>query len=342
MPLPPIASCRTRRCHSSVIASRATAPNATVTVARLSHGHESLQARRPAAGAGDVHRTGAVALPDAPLRSDPATGATRLRATGVTATAVAGAAAPGAGRLPDAGRRADPVCHRSARLHQRHAVAGTTGGSQPAGTVTAPGGHAQHRPGAGLDPAAGRHACLAVDPQHGLVAGTQRRPGLEPPRRPPSPALRLPQWRRDPKLPRQALQRSLAIEVARAHALGRPLSVLVLYVPQLDQADDQFGTDLREALSHAFSHAVANDSRHSDLLGEYRKSVFCLILPNAGESGALAAGRRLAATVATISRPETGPLESFSRVCMLQPGEATAHFLTRLDNAATKLLEPLA
>lgn len=155
-------------------------------------------------------------------------------------------------------------------------------------------------------------------------------------------ALLLPQWRRDPKLPRQALQRSLSIEIARAHALGRPLSVLVLYVPQIDQADDQFGTELREALSHAFSHAVVNDSRHSDLLGEYRENVFCLILPNAGESGALAAGRRLTATVATISRPETGPLESFSRVCMLQPGEATAHFLTRLDNAATKLLEPLA
>lgn len=148
--------------------------------------------------------------------------------------------------------------------------------------------------------------------------------------------------RRDYKLSAANLQESLEIEIARAKALGRPLSVLVLYIPQLDQADDQFGSHLREALSLAFSEVVSHNSRHSDLLGEYRSNVFCLVLPNSDEPGALVVAKRLAKAVAAISRPETGPLESYSRVCTLQNGEAATHFINRLDAAATKLLEPRA
>ncbi|WP_110649179.1 diguanylate cyclase domain-containing protein [Salinicola peritrichatus] len=154
--------------------------------------------------------------------------------------------------------------------------------------------------------------------------------------------LRLNLWRRGHKLSPANLQQNLKIEIARAEALNRPLSVLVLYIPQLDQADDQFGSQLRETLSLAFSEVVSHNSRHSDLLGEYRCNVFWLVLPNSGESGAITAAKRLSNVIAAISRPETGALESHNRVCTLQKGETATHFINRLDAAATKLLEPRA
>ncbi|GHB10896.1 diguanylate cyclase domain-containing protein [Salinicola rhizosphaerae] len=148
--------------------------------------------------------------------------------------------------------------------------------------------------------------------------------------------------RRPRVLSPDCVRQNLDIEIARAHAMRRPLSALVVYIPQLDQASDQFGSQLRELLSDAFGELISHNSRQSDLFGAYGDNVFCLILPNSGEPGAVAAAKRLANAVTTISRPETGPLESQSRVCTLKQGEEAAQFLRRLDVAAHKLLEPHA
>ncbi|WP_157956748.1 diguanylate cyclase domain-containing protein [Salinicola halimionae] len=159
-----------------------------------------------------------------------------------------------------------------------------------------------------------------------------------------SPASRftLTPWRRDRRLSGTGIRESLKIEVARATELHRPLSVLVVYIPQLDQASDQFGSHLREILSASFSDVVSNNSRQSDLLGEHRANVFWLMLPNAAEPGAIAAAKRLSDAVTAITHPEIGSLESYSRVCTLQADESAERFLQRLEAAANKLLEPHA
>nr|WP_286009761.1 diguanylate cyclase [Salinicola sp. S1-1-2] len=149
-------------------------------------------------------------------------------------------------------------------------------------------------------------------------------------------------WLRERRLSSTCIRERLRVEVARATAMDRPLSVLVLYIPQLDQADDQFGTQLRETLSETFSEVVTHNSRHNDLLGECRENVFWLALPNSREAGALAAAKRLSNAIVAISQPEIGPLESCTRVCTLVDGEEADHFLERLDRAADKLLEPQA
>ncbi len=149
-------------------------------------------------------------------------------------------------------------------------------------------------------------------------------------------------WRRDKRLSIACIRASLKIEIARASALDQPLSVLVVYIPQLDQAGDQFGGQLREVLSSNFSHAVSDNSRQSDLLGEYNANVFWLILPNTAEPGAIAAAKRLSEVVTMVAHPEIGSLESYSRVCTLQAQESVEHFSKRLEAAANKLLEPHA
>ncbi|CAO1664829.1 GGDEF domain-containing protein [Salinicola sp. NYA28a] len=149
-------------------------------------------------------------------------------------------------------------------------------------------------------------------------------------------------WRRDKRLSIACIRANLKIEIARASALDQPLSVLVVYIPQLDQAGDQFGGHLREVLSSNFSHAVSDNSRQSDLLGEYNANVFWLILPNTAEPGAIAAAKRLSDVVTMVAHPEIGSLESYSRVCTLQAQESVEHFSKRLEAAANKLLEPHA
>ncbi|WP_232822353.1 diguanylate cyclase [Salinicola sp. CR57] len=149
-------------------------------------------------------------------------------------------------------------------------------------------------------------------------------------------------WRDDTQPAGEFISRSLDMEVARASALDRPLSVLVLYIPQLDQAGDQFGGHMREILSASFSEVISDNSRQSDLLGEHHANVFWLILPNAGEAGAVAAAKRLSNAVTSVAHPEIGSLESFSRVCTLRAQESADRFSQRLETAANKLLEPQA
>ncbi|MDH4572979.1 hypothetical protein CUR86_11285 [Salinicola acroporae] len=149
-------------------------------------------------------------------------------------------------------------------------------------------------------------------------------------------------WRDDVQPTGEFISRSLDMEVARAAALDRPLSVLVLYIPQLDQAGDQFGGHMREILSASFSEVISDNSRQSDLLGEHHANVFWLILPNAGEAGAVAAAKRLSNAVTSVAHPEIGSLESFSRVCTLRAQESPERFSQRLETAANKLLEPHA
>lgn len=147
---------------------------------------------------------------------------------------------------------------------------------------------------------------------------------------------------RDCGLRADELKRCLDIEISRARAFKRPLSVLVLYVPQLDRINDEFGNQSRHVIWEAFSDVVADNSRHSDLFGEPRNNIFWLVMPNAEEDGALLTARRLTAAVTNISRPETGALESFKRVCTLRPHETQPEFTLRLEAAANKLLEPQA
>jgi len=149
-------------------------------------------------------------------------------------------------------------------------------------------------------------------------------------------------WRRDRRLSGSCIRENLKIEVARAAAFDRPLSVLVVYIPQLDQASDQFGGHLREVLSASFSDVIAKNSRQSDLLGEHYANVFWLLLPNAAEPGAIAAAKRLSSTITAVTHPEIGSLESFSRVCTLQVDESAERFSQRLEVAAHRLLEPQA
>ncbi|KAA0019074.1 diguanylate cyclase [Salinicola corii] len=149
-------------------------------------------------------------------------------------------------------------------------------------------------------------------------------------------------WRDDRRPASEFITRNLEMEVARASALDRPLSVLVLYIPQLDQAGDQFGGHMREILSASFSEVISDNSRQSDLLGEHHANVFWLILPNAGEPGAVVAAKRLSDAVTSVTHPEIGSLESFSRVCTLRAQEDVESFSQRLETAANKLLEPRA
>ncbi|GAB2783226.1 hypothetical protein GCM10027040_06550 [Halomonas shantousis] len=141
-------------------------------------------------------------------------------------------------------------------------------------------------------------------------------------------------------LSRTALSERLHTEISRAQTLNQPLSVLIIHLPQLDVASEQFGLQLRHALLKRFSHTVSTHTRRGDILGRHQHSLFWLLLPNTTEANALNARERLSQETAKLFFPETGPLEFHSRVKRLGKQESHSHFEQRLAVAGDKLMEP--
>lgn len=141
-------------------------------------------------------------------------------------------------------------------------------------------------------------------------------------------------------LSRETLERRLAAEVDRAKALKRPLATLVIHLPQLEMADEQFGRPLLHALLDRICQTIKANSRQHDLLGREQASLFWLLLPDTGEAGALIVRERLLHALNREVIAETGILQARIRVCRLHAGETRQHFEQRLLSAGLKLMEP--
>lgn len=141
-------------------------------------------------------------------------------------------------------------------------------------------------------------------------------------------------------LSRETLERRLAAEVERAKALRRPFAALVIHLPQLEMADEQFGRLLLHALLDRICQTIQANSRQHDLLGRERVSLFWLLLPDTGEAGALIVRERLLHALNREVIAETGTLQSRIQVCRLHAGETRQHFEQRLLSAGLKLMEP--
>ncbi|MBZ9560333.1 MULTISPECIES: diguanylate cyclase [Modicisalibacter] len=148
---------------------------------------------------------------------------------------------------------------------------------------------------------------------------------------------------RDPQcqaLSRQALHSRLAAEVERSRALKCPLEVLVIHLPQLEMADEQFGGALLHALLTRACLTIQANCRQHDLLGRAQTSLFWLLLPDTGEAGTLIVRERLLHALSREVFAETGPIQSRIRSCPLLPGETPEHFEQRLMTTGLKLMEP--
>ncbi|MEA3250238.1 MAG: diguanylate cyclase [Pseudomonadota bacterium] len=141
-------------------------------------------------------------------------------------------------------------------------------------------------------------------------------------------------------LSRETLERRMAAEVERAKALRRPLAALVIHLPQLEMADEQFGRPLLHALLDRICQTIQANSRQHDLLGRQQGSLFWLLLPDTGEAGALIVRERLLHALNREVIAETGTLQSRIHVCRLHAGETRQHFEQRLLSAGLKLMEP--
>lgn len=141
-------------------------------------------------------------------------------------------------------------------------------------------------------------------------------------------------------LSQRVLGERLVAEVERARTLKRPLAVLVVHLPQLEMADEQFGSTLLHALLDRLCRTVRASCRHHYLLGRHRTTLFWLLLPDTGEAGALIVRERLLRALGREVLAETGAIQARIRACYLHPGENAVHFEQRLLAAGLKLMEP--
>lgn len=143
-----------------------------------------------------------------------------------------------------------------------------------------------------------------------------------------------------PALNALSLHDRLYSECQRARFLEQPLALLVLQLPQLEMAGEQFGRKARQALLDAFCHEVEKSCRENDLLGRESSEDFWLVLPDTSENGALLVAQRLEEGLESIVLVETGQVEVRLTTCILQAGESTEHFEQRLIARSQLLATP--
>lgn len=141
-------------------------------------------------------------------------------------------------------------------------------------------------------------------------------------------------------LAQKALIEKLTSEVDRARTMRRPMAALVIHLPQLEMADEQFGPSLLHLLLARVCQTIRDSCRHHDLLGRHQPTIFWLLLPDTGEAGALIVRDRLLRALSREVFAETGAIQARIRSCYLHPGETAAHFEQRLLAAGMKLMEP--
>ncbi|CAM3566333.1 GGDEF domain-containing protein [Halomonas lysinitropha] len=140
-------------------------------------------------------------------------------------------------------------------------------------------------------------------------------------------------------LDHETLHERLASEAERTALLEQPLAVIVIYLPQLEMAEEQFGPRARQALLDSLCQAVVSQCRDHDILGREGPADFWLILPDTTESGALLMQQRLDQALEQANLIETGQLEARLRLCRPRLGESWQRFEQRLQVASQSLAD---
>ncbi|WP_404474397.1 diguanylate cyclase [Vreelandella venusta] len=135
------------------------------------------------------------------------------------------------------------------------------------------------------------------------------------------------------------LKERLHNEYQRAAMLNKRLAVLVLHLPQLDMAEEQFGQRAQLALLGTLCSEVNSRCRDHDLLGRAGNATFWLVLPDTSESGALLVRERLQRALSRCVLVETGHLDTRISVCLPCQGESFERYVQRLEARAQALVD---
>lgn len=133
------------------------------------------------------------------------------------------------------------------------------------------------------------------------------------------------------------LKERLHSEYQRAAMLNQQLVVLVLHLPQLDMAEEQFGHRAQAALLEALCSEVNIRCRDHDVLGRAENATFWLVLPDTSESGALLVRERLQQALSQRVLVETGQLEARIAACLLSRTENFDRYIKRLETRGSAL-----
>lgn len=132
------------------------------------------------------------------------------------------------------------------------------------------------------------------------------------------------------------LKERLHNEFQRAAMLNKRLAVLVIHLPQLDMAEEQFGPRAKIALLDTLCNEVNARCRDHDVLGRASEATFWLVLPDTSESGALLVRERLHYSLSQCVLIETGQLEARIAACLPRK-ESFERYVHRLNARADAL-----
>lgn len=145
---------------------------------------------------------------------------------------------------------------------------------------------------------------------------------------------------RDPHcqaLSHDGLHAHLESEFQRTALLHQPLAILVIHLPQLEMASEQFGRRARQALLDTLCNEATRCSRRHDFLGRHSDTTFWLVLPDTSENGAQLVQQRILQALEPVVLIDTGSLRTHMGLCQRLPGESWQRLRQRLCNLTHRL-----
>jgi len=138
-------------------------------------------------------------------------------------------------------------------------------------------------------------------------------------------------------LSHDGLHAHLESEFQRTALLHQSLAILVIHLPQLEMASEQFGRRARQALLDTLCREATHCSRRHDFLGRQSDATFWLVLPDTRESGAQLVQQRILQALEPIVLLDTGSLRTRMALCQRLPGESWQRLHQRLCNLTHRL-----
>lgn len=133
------------------------------------------------------------------------------------------------------------------------------------------------------------------------------------------------------------LHQHLESEFQRTALLHQSLAIVVIHLPQLEMASEQFGNRARQALLDTLCREVTRCSRRHDFLGRQGLATFWLVLPDTSQSGAQLVQQRILQALEPVVLLDTGPLRTRMGLCQRLPGENWQQFRQRLLGLSQRL-----